>query len=338
MKPSPRIRALVFFIALVFGVGAWLFFSRRAARTRAPSDQLTLYGNVDVRQVELGFRVAGRLKTMEFEEGQSVRAGMLLASLDERPFEDELRLAQADVAAQDATSKKLVAGNRPAEIARARAAVVEATAAQQNARASLERAQKLLDSNAIPRSVFDDALAASRMADARVESATEAHRLELQGFRAEDIAAGKASLQAAQARLAAAQTARDDTELIAPSDGVVISRVREPGAIVSPNDVVYVLSLTHSVWVRAYVAETQLGNLRLGMAVSVISDTAPQHPIRGHVGFISPTAEFTPKSVETPDLRTALVYRLRIIVDDPDAGLLQGMPVTVQIHTDRPQP
>ena len=241
---------------------------------------------------------------------------MVLASLDLRSFEDELHLAEADVAVQDATERKLVAGNRPAEIARARAAVDEAVAAQLNARVSLERAQKLVELNAIAQSSFDDALAASRMADARLASATEGHRLLVQGSRREDIAAGKASLQAAEARLAAAQTALDDTRLMAPSDGVVISRVREPGAIVSPNDVVYVLSLTNSVWVRAYVAEPQLGRASPGNGGLVITDTAPDQPVRAHVGFISPTAEFTPKSVETPELRTDLVYRLRIIVDE----------------------
>jgi HlyD family secretion protein len=326
------------FVVVVAGVGAWLFSTGRLTRRRAPPNELTLYGNVDVRQVELGFRVAGRLKTMAAEEGQLVHAGMVVASLDARAFEDDLHLAEADVAVQDATAKKLVAGNRPAEIARGRAAVDEAVAAQQNARLALDRAQRLLDLNAIAQSSLDDALAASRTADARLASAIEGHRLLLQGSRREDIAAGKASLQAAEARLAAAQTALDDTRLVAPSEGVVITRVREPGAIVSPNDVVYVVSLTSSVWVRAYVAEPQLGKLRLGMEVAVITDTSPQHPVRAHLGFISPTAEFTPKAVETPELRTDLVYRLRIIVDEPNGGLHQGMPVTVLVRTEGPGP
>jgi HlyD family secretion protein len=338
MKPPLRVRAIIVLVVVIAGLGAWLFHSGRLARSRAPSNELTLYGNVDVRQVELGFRVAGRLKTMALEEGQSVRAGMVLATLDERAFEDELHLAEADVAVQDATAKKLVAGNRPAEIARARAAVDEAMASQLNARASFEREQRLFESSAIPQSSLDDALAATRVADARLASATETHRLLVQGSRTEDIAAGKASLRAAQARLAAAQTALDDTQLVAPSDGVVISRVREPGAIVSPNDIVYVVSLTHSVWVRAYVAEPQLGKLRLGMYVAVLSDSAPNRRVRAHVGFISPTAEFTPKSVETPELRTDLVYRVRLIVDEPDEGLHQGMPVTVEIPAGGPGP
>jgi len=247
-------------------------------------------------------------------------------------------LADADVAAEDATVKKLVAGNRPAEVARAHAAVDEATAAQQNASLTLARSQRLVESGALTRSTLDDALAASRMADARLASANESYRLLLQGTRTEDIAAGRASLQAALARLSSAQTALDDARLVAPSDGIVTSRVREPGAIVSPNDVVYVVSLTGSVWVRAYVAEPLLGKLRLGMGATVTSDSASSHPARAHLGFVSPTAEFTPKSVETPELRTDLVYRVRIIVDEPSAGLLQGMPVTVHIAVGGPNP
>ncbi len=336
MKPSPKTGAVLALVVAAVGIGTWLVLSGRVGARSAPSNSLTLYGNVDVRQVELGFRVAGRLKTVDFEEGQTVRAGTLMASLDAQPFEDALRVADADVAAQDANLQKLLAGNRAPEIARSRAAVDEATASQQNARTSLKRAQMLLDSGAMPPSTYDDAVAASRVADARLASAAEEHRLLVQGFRSEDISAGRAMLQAAQARLNAAQTALADTRLLAPSDGVVISRVREPGAIVSPSDVVYILSLTQSVWVRAYVAEPQLGNLRLGMEVLVTSDTAPSHPVRGHLGFISPTAEFTPKSVETSQLRTDLVYRLRIIVDEPNAGLHQGMPVTVHIQITGP--
>jgi HlyD family secretion protein len=327
------ILAVVLVLAALAGVGAWLVLTGRMGKSRAPSNLVTLYGNVDIRQVELGFRVSGRLQTMAFEEGQAVTAGTVMATLDPRSFEDSLHAAQAQVSAQDATLKKSVAGNRPAEIARARAAVEEAAAAQQDARTELERTQKLVATNAISSANQDTALATSHEADARLASAKDSYRLMLQGSRSEDIAVALATQQVAMAEVASAQTSLDDARLVAPSDGVVISRVREPGAIVSPNDIVYILSLTHSVWVRAYVSEVELGKIHPGMEVSVVSDAAPSHPSKGRVGFISPTAEFTPKSVETPDLRTDLVYRLRIIVEDPNPGLRQGMPVTVRIPT-----
>lgn len=320
-------------LAALAGAAVWLVSTGRLGKKKAPSNLVTLYGNIDIRQVELGFRVAGRIKFMEFEEGQEVRAGSLMASLDPRTFEDELRANEADVAAQDANLTKLIAGSRPAEIARGRASLDEAKAAQENARVEFERTERLVNDGALPRTNYDNALSTSRQANARVASADESLRLLVQGTRAEDIAAARATLAVAQARVASSQTALADTRLLAPADGVVISRVHEPGAIVAPNDIVYVLSLTHSVWVRAYVSETELGKLHPGMAVDVFSDAAPARPSHGHIGFISPTAEFTPKSVETPDLRTDLVYRLRVIVDDPDPGLRQGMPVTIRIDT-----
>jgi len=162
-------------------------------------------------------------------------------------------------------------------------------------------------------------------------NSTEALRLLEEGTRPEDIAAARANLQASESSLASAQTSLKDATLVAPADGVILSRVREPGAIVSPSDIVYVLSLANPVWVRAYIAEPNLGRIHTGMRVQVFTDSAPDKPYSGTIGFISPVAEFTPKSVETPELRTDLVYRLRIVIDQGSNGLRQGMPVTVRI-------
>ena len=108
------------------------------------------------------------------------------------------------------------------------------------------------------------------------------------------------------------------------------TRARERGAIVSPGETVFTLTLSSPVWVRTYVNETDLGRVQPDMPAYVTTDSAPKKFYTGHVGFISPTAEFTPKSVETRELRTDLVYRLRIVVDNPDGALRQGMPVTVR--------
>lgn len=331
-----RLMAIAAAAVAVAGVGWWLVHTGRLGGGSTSRDSLTLYGNVDIRQVELGFRVAGRLKVMLLEEGQAVTAGTLLAELDPVTFEHDLQAAVANLDVEEATLQKLVKGSRPEEILRGKAAVEEAAASAKNARLDLARAQQLLTEGATPRATYDNALTVSLQADARLASANESYRLLVQGNRQEDIAAGRAAVLAAQARVAAARTALEDTHLLAPSDGVILSRVREPGAIVSPSDIVYVLSLTRSVWVRAYVAEPQLGRLHPGMEVTVSSDAAPSRRVKGHIGFISPTAEFTPKSVETPELRTDLVYRLRIIIDEPDQGLRQGMPVTVHIALGAP--
>jgi HlyD family secretion protein len=107
--------------------------------------------------------------------------------------------------------------------------------------------------------------------------------------------------------------------------------VREAGAIVAGGETVYVLSLTSPVWVRSYVAEPDLGRIRPGMKVMIRTDTPGARPLEGRIGFISPTAEFTPKTVETRELRTALVYRFRVVIDDPSGALRQGMPVSITV-------
>ncbi len=320
-------------VSVVLIAGVWAWRTGRLGHRTPPAPFETLYGNVEIREVELGFRVAGRLGTESFDEGQSVTAGTVMARLDAQPYQDALRIAEADVSAQEANLRKAIVGARPAEIARARAAVDEAVAADHNARLTLARTEHLVAEGAVASAVLDDARAAARMAEARLDGFSDAHRLLVQGTRAEDIALARAALRGAQARQAAAQTALEDTRLVAPSDGVVTSRVREPGAIVSPVDVVYVLTLNGTVWVRAYLSETQLGRVHPGMPVWVSTDAAPGRPLPGRVGFVSPTAEFTPRSVETPDLRTELVYRIRVLVDAPGTGLQQGMPVTIRLPT-----
>ena len=140
-----------------------------------------------------------------------------------------------------------------------------------------------------------------------------------------------ANLKEAQAALGVAQTNLNDTELYAPADGTILTRIREPGTVVRQADPIYTLSLLSPVWVRAFVSEGQLGLIYPGMPAEVHTDTPGGQVYKGHIGFISPVAEFTPKTVETTQLRTDLVYRLRIIADNPDQGLRQGMPVTVKL-------
>ena len=322
---------IVLVIAAAAGAAAWFAWLRPPA---APEGTLVLYGNVDIRQVDLGFRVGGRIVSMYFEEGDVVAAGDVMAVLDKTPFEDDVRLAEAEVASQRAIVEKYERGFRPEEIAQARALVAERQAALDNANLVLRRQEALVERGHVSRQVYDDALAQMIESAARLDSAREALDLALEGFREEDIASERANLRMAEARLARALTSLADTEIIAPDSGVLLSRIEEPGAIVGQGAPAYTLSLTNPVWVRTYVAEPDLGRVYPGMTASVLTDSAPDQAYRGQVGFISPVAEFTPKTVETPDLRTDLVYRLRVIVDDPDRGLRQGMPVTVRLQLD----
>lgn len=296
----------------------------------APPTQV-IYGNVDIRQVSLGFRVGGRLASVAVEEGDAVKTGDVLARLDSGPYDIAVRAAEENVAALKATLDKLKAGARPSEIAKARAAYEEQVASLANAELALSRADQLRNQGTVAQSSLDTATAAKDMASARVASAKAALSLIEEGSRTEDITAAEAQLHAAEAQLDAARTSLDDTALKAPAAGVILSRVSEPGAIVASSTNVLVLALTEPVWVRAYVSESDLGRVHPGLKVKVTSDSMTGAGYEGQVGFISPVAEFTPKAVETPDLRTDLVYRLRIIIDHPGKDLRQGMPVTVHL-------
>jgi len=292
------------------------------------------YGNVDIREATLGFRVAGRVDRMRFNEGDKVKAGALLAELDKEPFEEELALRRAQVGEAKAKLAKLEAGTRPQEIERARAEVEAREAALENARARYGRLEELVRKDFASQAAFDNAVEQLERAKAQLRSAKEALDLAIEGPREEDIAAAEAALEAARAQKETAQTALEDTSLHAPEDGIILTRAVEPGTIVSAGTPVYTLSLSKPVWVRAYVPEPQLGLVSPGTRVQVISDTKPDQPYDGQVGFVSPVAEFTPKSVETPELRADLVYRFRVVVRDPDDALRQGMPVTVRLAED----
>ena len=153
----------------------------------------------------------------------------------------------------------------------------------------------------------------------------------------EDIQAAEAQLRADENALELAEHRLDDAKLYAPATGIVLTRIVEPGAVVLPNSPVYTIALTDPVWVRTYVPETILGRVHPGMKADITGDSFPDRHYAGWVGFISPTAEFTPKPVETPELRTSLVYRMRVYVDNPDHTLRQGMPVTVALLEGEPR-
>lgn len=310
---------------------ACLYFIIGYFENQNSKDTIVLYGNVDIRQVDLGFRVSGRVQKMVFEEGDQVKIGNLVAVLDKAPYEAAFASAKAQLEQAEANYAKLLHGNRPQEIEEARANVDERQAAFDNAVIVFKRQTEQLKTGSTSQQAYDDAHAQKLESEALLKNAQEALSLAEEGFRKEDIEAGRAAMETARAVLKSAEINLADTEIHSPSDGIMLTRVVEPGAIVQPLSVVYTLSLHKPVWIRAYVSETNLGHLKLGMEASVTTDAEPDKPFKGQVGFISPQAEFTPKTVQTPELRTDLVYRLRILVDDPEGKLRQGLPVTVTL-------
>ena len=215
MKKKLALALVLFLVA--GGAAAWWFdVPAHFGWTHKQDDHLTLYGNVDIRQVRLGFRVGGRIAEMLVDEGDTVKTGALLAHLDARPYEDSVRGAEAQEASLRATLEKLVAGPRPDEIAEARAANTEQTANLLNAQETYEREAQLRPAGAISQSVLDQATMTRDAALARKASTGDALNLMNEGTRAEDLAAARANLQVAEASLLTAKTSLDDTELRAP--------------------------------------------------------------------------------------------------------------------------
>ncbi|MEO7200800.1 MAG: secretion protein HlyD [Dokdonella sp.] len=327
--PSGKRRWVLALVVVAIAVAGFAWWQ---LHDRGDDGVLRLYGNVDIREVELAFRQPGRVFRMAFDEGDAVRAGEVMAQLDPVPYQHMRAAAQAERDAALANLDKLKSGSRPQEVAQAKQAVSQAQAGFAELQNNFRRQDSLLASGASSRRTVDTARTQRDQAAATLASAKAALSLVSDGFRREDIAGGQARVAAAEAALAQANTALGDTELVALSDATVLARVREPGSMVASSSTVYSLSLRDPVYVRAYVCEPELGRIAPGTAVRVSTDSSSKI-YNGQIGFISPRAEFTPKTVETTDLRTDLVYRLRVVVTDADEGLRQGMPVTVDVST-----
>ncbi len=326
---NPRLRITLIAVVAVMAV---VLIAVAVARKRGQAE-LTLYGNVDIREVTLGFRVAGRLASLAVDEGDVVTAGQELGRLDLTPIQLELDEARASAATSAARLALLRSGYRPEDVEQARSVAAERRAALTNAEQNLARQQELRGTGAVPERAYDEALAARDQAQARLAAAEQALAELRNGYRHQEIAEADASHARAEATAAQARQRLSDAVLLAPADGVVLTRAVEPGAILAAGSPVFTLSLRHPVWARVYVAEPDLGRVLPGRTVLLYTDSRPGRPYHGQVGFVSPTAEFTPKNVETPELRTALVYRARIVVSDPDPALRQGMPVTVRLES-----
>lgn len=273
---------LIFLIISISILLLSIFFWEKGEQNK---DELVLYGNVDVRQVDIGFRVAGQVKELLYEEGDVVKKGDLVATLDKSPYDRQLAQSKASQAAS---------------------------------KVNLENAEILYQ---------------RRLANVRTGGVSQ-EELDNARYSRDQL---RAILQQNEAAKDVAQYNLSYTEVYAPTDGIILTRIKEPGSTVSANQAVYTISISNPVWIRAFVAEPFLGKVTYGMPAEIYTDTLHGKVYQGKVGFISPVSEFTPKTVETTQLRTDLVYRLRIYVDQPDSGLRQGQPVTVKLKLKQPQ-
>jgi membrane fusion protein YbhG len=331
---ASRSKRLVLALLIVVAVGAaaGLYYGFKLKAGNA-TDTLVLYGNIDIREADLAFNNAGRVETVVVEEGDTVEQGQLLATLDDNRFSAEVAAARAKIGAQQAVLDRLLAGSRPEEIAKARADANAIEASLQDAQSKLKRTESLAKQDFASRQTLDSDRSRVNALDAQLKASQKALELVVLGPRKEDIAEAQATLQALQAELTLAEEKLRDSKLYAKESGTVKTRIVEPGAVVLAQTPIYTIALSDPLWVRTYVSEIDLGHIRPGMKGEVFTDSAPNVAHEGWIGFISPVAEFTPKSVETPEVRTSLVYRVRLYVKNPGNTLRQGMPVTVRMKT-----
>jgi len=316
---------LVILLVAAAGVTWWMFERHGTAR------ELVLYGNIDLRQVQLAFNNSDRIAAVLVQEGDHVRKGQLLARLDTSRLESQVAQAAAQAAAQLQVVTRMRNGSRPEEIAQARANVESAKADLVNAERQFERYKNAAEASggrAVRQQDVDAAKAALDVAVAKLAVNQKSLDLAVLGPRKEDIAENEARLHASQAQLALLRQQLADSELIAPTDAVVRTRIMEPGEMATPQNAVFSLAIIDPKWVRAYISEPDLGKIRPGMAASIEVDAFPKRRFDGWIGFISPVAEFTPKSVQTEELRTSLVYEVRVFVKDPADELRLGMPAS----------
>ena len=316
-------------ILLLIITAAYVFFEQQ--QSLQSKDELMLFGNIDIREVQLTVNASEHIADVYAEEGDWVKKGQLLAKLDTPLLLAKLAEVQANLTEQQQVVARLHAGSRPQDIKKARADYAAAKAEARAADDTAHRLAKLLPKKQASADDVETARAKAAAAKARADAVAESLALIIAGPRKEDIAVAEAQLKARQAVVQLTQQQLDDATLYSPADGIIRNRILEPGDMVSPQSAIFTLALVDPIWARAYVPETALGKIAAGFDAQIISDSYPGKIYHGWIGYISPTAEFTPKNVQTAELRTRLVYSIRVFACNADNELRLGMPVTVKI-------
>jgi HlyD family secretion protein len=308
-------------LAIAAGIAAWFLFPRERG-----DGAIRVSGNIEVTDVDVGFKIPGRVVQRAVDEGMTVSSGQLVARLDNADLAGDVSVRQAELQAASAALQELAAGSRPQEIARAKAAVAAARAEADRLSREYSRAETLLEREAIARQEFDRAKAAFDVAEERHKEARENLLLVEEGPRREQIEQARARVRQAKEALELARTRLSYATVASPLSGIVLSKNVEPGDYVAAGTPVVTIGDLADVWLRAYIEETDLGRVKTGQPVDVTTDSYPGKTYAGRISFIAPQAEFTPKSVQTRKERVKLVYRIKVAIANPSMELKPGMP------------
>jgi membrane fusion protein YbhG len=325
-------RRLPVLIVLAAVIAAGVYFYPRLTKKSEPENQLTLSGNIEAHESLVSFKVQGRIVDLPVEEGQSVASGTLLARLDDADYRQKIRIDEANVHVRESNLALVLAGTREQEVKASEQTMFDAQADLQQKTIDYERAQRLFGKDEVSAQDRDLAETARKRAGATFQAAQQRYNQAVEGSRKEDIAIARANVVEASATLGLSRVNLDYATLRAPAAGVITVRQAELGEVVVPGTPVVTLADLDHIWLRAYLAEPDLGRIRWGQDATVTTDTYPGKQYHGRVSFISSTAEFTPKSVQTYKERVTLVYRIKIDIDNPNHELKPGMPADAHIN------
>jgi membrane fusion protein YbhG len=324
-------RRLPIFIVLAAFIAAGFYLYPRLTRKSKPKNELVLSGNIEAHESLVSFKVQGRIVELPVEEGQSVEKGALLARLDDADYLQRVRIDEAGVRVRKSNLDLALAGTREQEIKAAQQTMLDAQADMQQKKLDFDRAQRLYSEDAVSAQDRDLADTALKRSQATCEAAKQKYDQALEGNRKEDIAIAQANLHEANANLGMSRVNLDYTVLRTPNAGVITVRQAELGEVVVPGTPVVTLADLDHIWLRAYIAETDLGRIRWGQDAVITTDSYPGKQYHGRISFIASDAEFTPKSVQTYKERVTLVYRIKIDIDNPNHELKPGMPADAHI-------
>jgi HlyD family secretion protein len=325
-------RVIPIVILLAAAIAGGVYFYPKLIKKPAPVTELTLSGNIEAHESLVSFKVPGRIVELPVEEGQQVEKGALLARIEDADSRQKVRIDEATVRVRESDLALTLAGTREQEVKAAQQTMKDAQADLDEKKLDNDRAQQLFGKDEISAQDRDLAATALKRAEAIFKAAQQRYNEAVEGSRKEDIEIARANLNQANANLGLSQVNLGYAVLRAPSSGVITVRQAELGEVVEPGSPVVTLADLDHLWLRAYIAETDLGSIHWGQDATVTTDTYPGKRYHGRISFISPDAEFTPKSVQTNQERVTLVYRIKIDLDNPNHELKPGMPADAHIQ------
>ncbi len=319
-----------FAIGAIFAVGI-IFLVVYQFRNKQEKDVLVLSGNVEVTEINMGFKSAGRIIKLSVKEGEKIKQGEELAVIDRAELESQAEQNRAYLSETLTRLGELKTGARPQEIAQARANVDSAKAEFSKAEKDYERFRALYQKGTIAAQQLDNAQKIYESAFARHKNAVETLSLVREGPRSEVIKAAGERVRQAKAALSISEERLKDAVIYAPVSGVILQKVRELGETVAPGTAVYTIGDLENPWIKVYVKEDKLGLVTLGQKAEVTTDSYPGKKYEGKVSYISSEAEFTPKNVQTKEERVKLVFGVKVSVKNTNDELKPGLPADVKI-------